>query len=173
MIYGNKIVMNKFYETDKGFIVLSFEHHGIEIYFLTAPNEMTKEILISLGWRFQGYKKCWYNRDNEENRNTAIGLLGPKPISPAILKYDRVVKIDDTIVLYANTGCHEEGHHQKRLTVLVSILSIGGISEKTIPILYCEECGAFYLNNESFKEIREDGYICCRILSEEDYSPYV
>lgn len=52
------------------------EHNGIEVYFPGKPDEETRTALKSQGWRWHSTKKCWYNRNTEENLQGLRAIAG-------------------------------------------------------------------------------------------------
>lgn len=60
-------------------IVFAPEFDGVEVYFPTKPDEVTRTALKAAGYRWHGKKKCWYAKNTEEN------LLALKAIETAKL----------------------------------------------------------------------------------------
>lgn len=54
--------------------LLNEEFNGIEIYFDEKPEEGILEELRGEGWRWHKKKRCWYNYDSDEHRETAEKL---------------------------------------------------------------------------------------------------
>ena len=45
----------------------NYEQNGIEIYFDKKPSESVRDSLKGNGWRWSGFKKCWYNYYSDRN----------------------------------------------------------------------------------------------------------
>lgn len=52
------------------------ELNGIELYFDTKPNEETRKFMKSNGFRWAGFKGCWYSRQSEKAFKVANSLVG-------------------------------------------------------------------------------------------------
>lgn len=48
-------------------VVINEDFNGIEVYFSARPDAATRDHLKATGWRWHGVKKCWYNRNTEDN----------------------------------------------------------------------------------------------------------
>lgn len=62
----NKIVKQKSISPDIR-VNINPDFNGIEIYFSDKPCEKVRSALKSAGWRWHNIKKCWYNRNTEDN----------------------------------------------------------------------------------------------------------
>ena len=52
------------------------EHNGIEIYFEKKPTERVCQILRQNGWKWHGYKQCWYAKRNYQTEAFAKEMCG-------------------------------------------------------------------------------------------------
>lgn len=57
---------------------LNQEHHGVELFFDSKPEPIMLDALKANGWRWNGIKKCWYNKQSEKTIELAKSLTNGK-----------------------------------------------------------------------------------------------
>lgn len=61
----------------------NYDQNGIEIYFDKKPSEIVRTSLKENGWRWNGYKLCWYNYFSDSHLEFAEGICNGKKIKNA------------------------------------------------------------------------------------------
>jgi hypothetical protein len=60
------------------------ELNGIELYFNSKPQQTVLSDLKSNGFRWSGYKKCWYTKQTEKAHKIALSLVEGKEVETVI-----------------------------------------------------------------------------------------
>ena len=68
---AEKIEYRKNVRVKSAEVKINSEKNGVEIYFQAIPAVSVRSKLKTNKWRWNGYSKCWYNRDTETNRKFA------------------------------------------------------------------------------------------------------
>ncbi len=53
------------------------DFNGIEVYFPGKPSDAVRDALKAHGWRWHRMKKCWYNRNTEDNLQGLRAITEP------------------------------------------------------------------------------------------------
>ena len=155
------------YNGKKGYLAENEAFYSVEVYFSEIPDITIRETMKALGWRYNNQKRCWYNRKNEENLGTAKALVGE--LENTLSSYDQIIGVEDLIVVTSMLSCIHKKHTLKTATALFSVLLAGRIREVIGTVYYCAECDVYYMLEHDFREIKDRGNLCCRVITIEEY----
>ncbi len=77
------------------YVKRNLEHNGIEIYFDRKPSELILSSIKSEGWRWNGYKRCWYNYYSERHYAFANSICNE--INGSTVKKKEIIKKEENI----------------------------------------------------------------------------
>ena len=145
----------------------------IEIYFDHIPNSKIIETLKICGWKWIKVKRCWSNRNNEENLIWVKELskeLNPKEENPLLSLERKTFGVVDLIVRSNSFYCNK--HHE--IIDMAGEVEVvdqkGNIFCYLIPIAYCKTCDAYFVLENTYKDLKKNGRrIRCEILSYKQY----
>lgn len=162
--------MYNFNENNVKAIYLQTETH-IEIYFDSIPNEVMRESLRILGWRFIRNKKCWSNKKTVENLQLAKIICKKEGVNDYSSKYinpewERYFFESDNFVVIRGNGFYCNLHH--RLEDVAGGFWVvdkrGNIKMQWVPIAYCESCDVYYILRETYLNLKKEGVILCQMI---------
>ena len=91
---------------------LNNEFNGVELYFDNIPSVTIRDAMKANGWRWNGKKKCWYNRQTEANISFAQALSGETPTvaKPAQAKPQKtkIAPVETTEVEMTKRYCYAD-----------------------------------------------------------------
>jgi hypothetical protein len=66
------------------------ELNGVELYFAAKPMQETLTVLKSNGFRWSGFKKCWYSKQSEKTMQLANSLVTNNEVSEVTAPVEKV-----------------------------------------------------------------------------------
>jgi hypothetical protein len=66
------------------------ELNGVELYFGTKPQQETLTVLKSNGFRWSGFKKCWYSKQSEKTMQLANNLVNNNVVTEVATPVEKV-----------------------------------------------------------------------------------
>lgn len=83
---------------------------------------------------------------------------------------DEIIEFKSFLVYTDNFKCQKEGHDISSLTAVVDICTPNGIRRSaSFPAIWCEDCNAYYISESTYRELKVQGTILCKVLSKEKF----
>ncbi len=144
------------------------------MYFDRVPDEKMRESLKLCGWRFNGYKKCWSNFNNVENKGLADSLVKE---SKGEEERNRLQSLDryyfesnDQVIIRENSFYCNVHHKLEDIAGVITVIKKSGkVDELLVPMAYCEDCNLYYILKETYEYAKKVGVIRCQMMSYKQY----
>lgn len=83
---------------------------------------------------------------------------------------DEIIEFKSFLVYTDSLQCQKEGHDISSLTAVVDICTPDGIRRSaSFPAMWCEDCNAYYISEATYRELKAQGTILCKVLSKEKF----
>ena len=98
----------------------------------------------------------------------AINLCGEEK-NVYVPPIDYYISPAEVLVVTSIRYCVYREHTLIKGTASVNVLKNGAVKEATLPVLYCSECGVYYIYENDFQELKKSGIVCARVLTIREY----
>ncbi len=83
---------------------------------------------------------------------------------------EEVIEFKSFLVYTDDFQCQREGHEISKLTAVVDICTPNGIKRSaSFPAMWCEDCNAYYISEITYRELKAQGTILCKVLSKSKF----
>lgn len=69
--------------------------------------------------------------------------------------------------------CVKNGHDCEDVDAIVPIYKLTGVKEIKVAARHCKTCGAYYISNLTYEQIKENGRILCKVVTKEEYNEFI
>ncbi len=81
-----------------------------------------------------------------------------------------IIEFKSFLVYTNDFQCQKEGHNISNLIAAVDISTSNGIIRSaSFPAKWCEDCNAYYISESTYRELKAQGTILCKVLSKEKF----
>lgn len=109
----------------------------------------------------------------QANKNSALHVLSNKgSVSGKNFNKNHSIDIHDFIVRTNVYKCTYSNHKLIPVNAMVHIIDSGIIREIPFPGMYCEKCKKYFIYERTYQEMKNMGYICCKIIQVTDLEEY-
>lgn len=80
-----------------------------------------------------------------------------------------IITVNDFLIRTSTKYCINREHHLKRIKALICVDNGKIIKEVSIEAMFCVECNQYFISELEYQKLKSQGYICCRIITIEEY----
>jgi hypothetical protein len=151
-----------------------YETNGkyVELYFDCKPEDNMIATLKLYRWRWYGKKGCWSNFISKENVEFAkLICKSTIVVKPSMVETGPFIKFDgNSLIVRSNSLFCDKHHNMVDMAGEVIVCDKkGNHCRCRFPIVYCENCEMYYVLEETYKKVKEEGALMCQVM---DYKTY-
>lgn len=69
--------------------------------------------------------------------------------------------------------CILEGHDYIDVEAIVPVYKLNGVTDVKIKARHCKTCGAYYISNFTYADLKENGTILCKVVTKKEYNNFI
>lgn len=69
--------------------------------------------------------------------------------------------------------CILEGHDYIDVEAIVPVYKLNGVTDVKIKARHCKTCGAYYISNFTYADLKKNGTILCKVVTKKEYNNFI
>lgn len=69
--------------------------------------------------------------------------------------------------------CILEGHDYIDVEAIVPVYKLNGVTDVKIKARHCKTCGAYYISNFTYADLKKKGTILCKVVTKKEYNNFI